>query len=47
MEQQFSPMYKGEVEENTFLNRKNTFAKLIERFGDKKLIDITVNDCET
>lgn len=47
MEQQFIPMYKGEVEESTFLNRKNTFEKLIKRFGDKKLIDITTKDCET
>lgn len=46
MNEIFLPSYKGRVENSTWLSRQPCFKLLIERFGKKKMRDITANDCE-
>lgn len=42
----YLPIYKGNVEESTWLSRKSVFKTIKKRFGNKKLRDITIEDCE-
>lgn len=41
----FLPAYKGNVEESTWLTRQPMFKIFKERFGNKKLSQITPSDC--
>src|SRR5690625_6874343 len=42
----YLPIYKGNVEESTWQSRKSVFKIITNRFSDKKLREITVEDCE-
>lgn len=42
----YLPIYKGNVEESTWLSRKSVFKTIKKRFKSKKLRSITVEDCE-
>lgn len=46
MENNFIPKYKADVKESTFDSHSKAFNRLIERFGEKKLEDISIIDCE-
>lgn len=46
MHQVYIPAYKTEVEESTFLTRKKSFDRIINRFGKKTLRSINVDDVQ-
>ncbi|XJS10171.1 tyrosine-type recombinase/integrase [Aerococcaceae bacterium WGS1372] len=46
MEDIYLPVYKSNVEESTWQSRKSVFKIVINRFSNKELRDITVEDCE-
>lgn len=46
MENNFLPKYKADVKASTFESHKQAFFRIIKRFGNKRLEDITVLDCE-
>lgn len=46
MENNFLPKYKADVKTSTYESHKRAFYRIIKWFGDKRLEDITVLDCE-
>ena len=46
MEHTYIPYYKSSVERSTWTSRKSGLTSLGNRFGEKKLRDITIEDCE-
>lgn len=46
MKEVYIPFYKTEVEESTFITRNPIFDKLINRFGNSELRNITIEDVQ-
>lgn len=46
MERNFLPKYKADVKQSTYESHEQSFQRILDRFGDKRLEDITVLDCE-
>lgn len=46
MKRNFLPKYKADVKTSTYESHERSFQRILERFGDKRLEDITVLDCD-
>ncbi len=46
MEQSYVPHYKASVQKSTWSSRECGLIQITEFFGDKKLREINVRDCE-
>ncbi|MDY4501439.1 MAG: phage integrase SAM-like domain-containing protein, partial [Lactobacillus johnsonii] len=46
MKDRFLPKYKGDVEESTYDTHSRMFLKAVDFFGDERLKDISIAECE-